>query len=90
MEHLTVTEGVEHLLERVRSRRTLPRPDERRAIRDDAGLSLREVAAAIGVSRMAVVRWESGAKPRNPEHVAAYGRLLEELRRLTPTKGGHD
>jgi hypothetical protein len=31
---------------------------------------------------MAVDRWEKGARPRDPAHLAAYGRLLEELRRL--------
>jgi DNA-binding transcriptional regulator YiaG len=81
----TVTENrAEALLEQLRSRRQLPPAAERRRIREAAGVSLRQLAAAIppgGVSAMAVVRWEAGAQPRDPAHVRAYGYLLEELRR---------
>jgi DNA-binding transcriptional regulator YiaG len=72
--------GIEELLERARSRRTLPPPAERRRIREDAGISQHEVAKALGVSWTAVYRWERGSRPR--EHEAAYGQLLDELRRL--------
>jgi DNA-binding transcriptional regulator YiaG len=72
----------EELLARVRSRRKLPPPNERRQIRRKANVSLRELAAALGVSHMAIVRWEEGAQPADPAHVAAYRRLLDELRRL--------
>ena len=68
------------LLDQVRSRRRLPVPRERRRIREDAGLSLRAVAAAIGVSHTAVASWEAGGVPR--EHTAAYARFLEELREV--------
>jgi DNA-binding transcriptional regulator YiaG len=68
------------LLQRVRSRRALPAPEERRAIREAAGCSLREIGDAIGVSFMAVRRWEQGSRPRNPRHLAAYSRLLDELK----------
>jgi hypothetical protein len=34
---------------------------------------------------MAVLRWEAGSTPRDPEHLHAYGRLLEELRHLEVT-----
>ena len=74
-------EKVNDLLQRVRSRRALPPAPERKAIREQAGCSLREVGDAVGVSFMAVMRWEQGAQPRNPEHLIAYSRLLEELRR---------
>jgi transcriptional regulator with XRE-family HTH domain len=72
--------GVDELLEQVRSRRKLPAKDERRRIREAAGLSLRDVATAVGVSHTAVASWEAGATPR--EHRAAYARLLEELQHL--------
>jgi DNA-binding transcriptional regulator YiaG len=79
----TITEvGPNELLARVRARRKLPVAAERRRIRVDAGVKLREIAVAVGVSDMAVVRWEQGSQPRNPHHVAAYGHLLDELRRL--------
>jgi DNA-binding transcriptional regulator YiaG len=78
----TMTVGANDLLERVRARRKLPSGAERRRIRVDAGVTLRDIATAIGVSDMAVVRWEQGSKPRNPEHIRAYADLLAELKRL--------
>jgi transcriptional regulator with XRE-family HTH domain len=73
--------SVDELLEQVRSRRKLPVPVERRRIRESAKLSLRDVAAALGVSHTAVSSWEAGATPR--EHRADYARLLDELGRMT-------
>jgi DNA-binding transcriptional regulator YiaG len=73
---------VQALVERVRARRHLPAPTERRAIRERAGVSLREAGAALGVSHAAVSRWERGSTPR--QHAAAYAQLLDELRRLIP------
>jgi DNA-binding transcriptional regulator YiaG len=79
----TVTEErTEALLEQLRSQRQLPPGPKRRRIREAAGVSLRQLAAAIGVSAMAIVRWEQGATPRDPAHVRAYAYLLEELRRV--------
>jgi len=72
--------NVDELLEQVRSRRKLPAPAERRRIRSAAKLSLRDVAAALGVSHTAVASWEAGATPR--ERRADYARLLDELRRI--------
>jgi transcriptional regulator with XRE-family HTH domain len=78
----TVTQEERALLERLRSQRQLPPAAERRRIREAAGVSLRQLAAAVGVSAMAIVRWEQGATPRNPHHLHAYGRLLDEFRRF--------
>ena len=75
------TTGVDELLESVRSRRTLPVAEERRRIRKAAGLTLRDVGAAIGVSHTAVRSWEEGSTPR--ENRAAYAHLLDELKRLS-------
>jgi DNA-binding transcriptional regulator YiaG len=84
MENLPTQEeamaGVDELLARVRSRRKLPPAAERRQIRKAAGLSLRDIAAAVGVSHTAVAAWEQGSMPR--EHEATYARLLDELKRL--------
>ena len=51
-------------------RRDLPAPEQRRAIRQAAGLSQVEVAEAVGVTRQAVAHWEAGT--RTPK-----GTLLE-------------
>jgi transcriptional regulator with XRE-family HTH domain len=84
VETVTVKRRERELLARVRSRRQLPLPAERRLIRERAGVSLRELGVAIGVSHVAIARWEAGGQPAGPEHVAAYGRILDELRRLAP------
>jgi DNA-binding transcriptional regulator YiaG len=80
---VTDPSGVDELLERVRSRRTLPVPSERRRIREEAGVSIRELARALGASHTAVASWEAGATPR--EHRAAYAQLLAELARAAAT-----
>jgi transcriptional regulator with XRE-family HTH domain len=84
VETVTAKRRERELLARVRSLRRLPLPAERRLIRDRAGVSLRELGAAIGVSHVAIARWEAGGQPASPAHVTAYGRILDELRRLTP------
>ncbi|MFJ2094680.1 helix-turn-helix transcriptional regulator [Streptomyces sp. NPDC087901] len=57
----------------------LPEPAVRARLRQAASLTQAEVAAAVGVHRIQVVRWESGqAEPRNPQR-RAYGRLLERI-----------
>ena len=73
------TTTVDELLEKVRARRQLPAPVERRRIREAAGVSLRDMASAVGVSHASIVSWERGACPRDPKHTAAYSRLLTEL-----------
>ena len=68
------------LLEQVRARRSLPKADERRRIREAAGVSLRDMAAVLGVSHSLVRHWELGGTPRAQR--AAYADLLDELQRL--------
>jgi transcriptional regulator with XRE-family HTH domain len=66
------------LVDHVRSAQ-LPPVAERRRIRRRAGVSLRSVADALGVSPQSVLRWERGERP-TLEHAAAYRELLEALR----------
>jgi len=72
----------EELLIRLRAKRQLPLPEERRRIRVEAKASLRDVADVCGVSHMAVHNWEHGATPQGRARVA-YQALLEELKQLT-------
>jgi DNA-binding XRE family transcriptional regulator len=66
------------LVERVRLGR-LPPVAVRERIRIEAGLSLRALAAELGVDPMSVYRWERGyARPRL-EHAIAYAKLLDQL-----------
>jgi DNA-binding transcriptional regulator YiaG len=70
--------SIRRLLEEVRDAQ-LPDPATRRKIRADAGVSLREVADAIGVDVMTVWRWEQDkARPRR-EHAVRYRELLDAL-----------
>ena len=84
----TTVDSRAELLGRLRAKRELPPKDERRRIRKDAGASLRDVGAALGVSHSLVRYWEDGGTPR--EHRSAYAALLDELRLLAgePRKGG--
>ncbi len=82
MDTQTVTNEREALIAQLRARRKLPVATERRRIREAAGVSIRQLAAALGVSAMAPVRWEQGAFPRDPVHAQAYSQLLDELRLL--------
>ncbi|WP_328757491.1 helix-turn-helix transcriptional regulator [Streptomyces sp. NBC_00271] len=61
----------EKIRSRLRVRLELPQPDERRALREAAGLTQEDIAEALGVTRAAVGHWETGA--RSPR-----GRLLTE------------
>ena len=68
----------------VASRSPLPPPTERKRLRVAHGLTLDEVAAALGVRRATVSGWESGkTEPRPPER-DAYARMLKQLAELYP------
>jgi DNA-binding transcriptional regulator YiaG len=82
-----MTKKSEALLEQVRVQRGLPPADERKRIRESAGVSIRQLAEALGVSPMAPIRWEQGATPRDPRVAIEYVQLLIELRRLAANGG---
>jgi transcriptional regulator with XRE-family HTH domain len=69
------------LIADVRAHRALPDPPARRLIREAAGLSAARLAAALGVSRQAVLHWEAGTRRPRPDHERAYAELLAELKR---------
>lgn len=79
--------SVSSLLENARARRGLPDPDERKRLRVDAGLSLRQVAQALDVSHTAVMFWEAGQMPRG-EALLGYIELLDGLQRIEAEHGG--
>jgi DNA-binding transcriptional regulator YiaG len=64
-------------------------------IREDAGLSLSDVARAVGTDAATVYRWESGHKRPSARYAQGYRDLLQELgdlrsalRRHRGTRGG--
>lgn len=64
---------------RLRVRRDLPSPEQRRDLRQGAGLSQSALAEAIGVTPQAVSYWEAGL--RTPRGVL-LDRYVEALRAL--------
>lgn len=64
----------------IRLRRELPPPEERRALREAAGVSLAALGRACGVSHVAVHTWETGRKRPRGEHLRRYVDALRVLR----------
>ncbi|MER7466173.1 helix-turn-helix transcriptional regulator [Streptomyces sp. NPDC097981] len=76
--------AVDALLEEAAAQDPLPHPDERKRLREAAGLSQEQIANALSVRRETVTSWETGrTAPRAPKR-AAYARLLEGLADLHP------
>jgi transcriptional regulator with XRE-family HTH domain len=69
----------EALRERVDSRRALPPPRMRRALRRAAGVSLEALAESLGVSRETVRLWELGAHNPYDRNLTAYREALDIL-----------
>ncbi|MFJ9343405.1 telomere-associated protein Tap [Streptomyces sp. NPDC101733] len=77
--------AVDALLEEAAAQDGLPDPDERKRLREAAGLSQDQIAKALSVRRETVTSWETGrTAPRAPKR-AAYARLLEGLASLHPS-----
>ncbi|WP_309144352.1 helix-turn-helix transcriptional regulator [Streptomyces sp. BR123] len=75
--------AVDALLERV-SQDPLPLPAERKRLREAAGLSQDQIAAALQTRRETVSGWEAGRTEPRPPKRAAYARLLEGLAERFP------
>ncbi|SCE27140.1 helix-turn-helix transcriptional regulator [Streptomyces sp. DvalAA-19] len=79
MSELEALKRVDALLDNV-----LPPPRVRAQLRLAAGLTQKDVADAVGVQRLAVVRWELGqSHPRRP-HREVYAHLLQRLAERFP------
>ena len=59
--------------------RRLAASGEGKAVRERAGLSLREVAAPMGLSVSALFRWENGERIPHGERAVAWVEFLEQL-----------
>ncbi|MEU2181046.1 helix-turn-helix transcriptional regulator [Streptomyces thermolilacinus] len=71
---------------------TLPPPHIRQQLRIAANLTQAEVAEAIGVQRLAVVRWEAGQTQPHRGNRLKYAELLRRLAEEHPSvaQGGPD
>jgi DNA-binding transcriptional regulator YiaG len=59
--------------------RAAVRSGRARQLREEAGVSQAEVAAAVGVTRACVSRWEAGARKPTGAAAQRYARLLDLL-----------
>lgn len=64
---------------RVALARAFLRTGSARSVRRASGLSLREMAAALGVQPSTVMRWESQQRVPKPEAALRYKALLDKL-----------
>ncbi|RST05344.1 XRE family transcriptional regulator [Streptomyces sp. WAC07149] len=83
-EQTTLFAAVDALLEEAAAQDGLPHPDERKRLREAAGLSQDQIAKALSVRRETVTSWETGRTAPRPPKRAAYARLLEGLAALPP------
>ncbi|WP_228183964.1 helix-turn-helix domain-containing protein [Streptomyces anulatus] len=81
--------SVESLLEEARLTASMPPPQERLRLREAAGLTRAQVAAAVGVARGTVQNWESGASTPVPPGRLPYLRLLRGLAEIHPAPAAH-
>ncbi|WP_411129047.1 helix-turn-helix transcriptional regulator [Streptomyces sp. x-19] len=77
-------DDVEALLEEARLLAWMPAPAERLRLREAAGLSRAQVAAAVGVGRQTVANWESGETDPQPPGRGKYLKLLKGLAEIHP------
>jgi transcriptional regulator with XRE-family HTH domain len=61
--------------------RRLTASGEAKAIREHAGLSLREVAGAVRMSPSGLFRWENGERTPRGDAAIRYAKFLKQLSR---------
>jgi transcriptional regulator with XRE-family HTH domain len=66
-------------LARTHHRRRLPEPTMRRYLRVRAGLTQDDIGAVLGVSRVAVTRWELGQRTPQGALLDRYIELLDAI-----------
>ena len=72
-------DSLDAAIARGRARRRLPSPEARRVLRERAGVTQQDVAAAVGVTREAVSQWEAGRRDPRPPRLARYLEVLDRL-----------
>jgi DNA-binding transcriptional regulator YiaG len=71
---------LEKAIEKARERKKFPKPAQRRLMREEAGLTLKDMARALRVTQAAVSRWESGDREPSGRLREKYLKVLERLR----------
>ena len=73
--------AIDALLAEAHARQTLPPVEIRRLLRQRLGISQQELADALGVSRAALSRWETGDRAPRGQSRIAYAEALQRLAR---------
>jgi transcriptional regulator with XRE-family HTH domain len=68
----------------------LPAPDQRRSIRIAYGVSQKDIADVLGVSRLTVSMWERGQTEPKAEHAQKYAELLQSMSQEPAQEGTTD
>lgn len=76
---MAVTPLTEYQLRKVSRVRRDAATGRARAIREAAGISLREAAKAVRTTPASISRWETGKHSPGPEAALRYGALLDAL-----------
>lgn len=66
--------------------RRLASTGEARRLREQAALSLREVADAVGMPHTTLWRWENGQRTPHGAKASAWALLLDELKAQAPAE----
>jgi DNA-binding transcriptional regulator YiaG len=74
-----LAEALRAAVEMAATRRQLPDPIACRKIRQRAGLSRPQLAAAIGVTDAALSLWEAGRRRPNAQHAERYLTVLRQI-----------
>jgi DNA-binding transcriptional regulator YiaG len=77
-----VDRAIAEIEEELGRHRRLPSPSERRAIREQSGLSTGWLAKAMGVTSQTVRNYESGRRTPHGERLEIYLAVLDAIRRV--------
>lgn len=80
---------IDALLAEVEATRSVPTPARRRAIRENAGVTLGRLASVLGVTPSTVCNWEAGRRRPRGVNARAYGEALRALEQVV-AKGDRD
>jgi transcriptional regulator with XRE-family HTH domain len=81
---------INYLRKRIAVRLSLPPAARQRELRLAAGFSIQEIAAAVGVDRATVSRWESGKREPRGDHLDRYVAVLKALEEECEREGTGD
>ncbi len=79
---MDVSLRIQAILDTAARHRSLPSPHMRQLLREQSGLTRRQVAEALGVTPTCLGRWEKGSRTPRGDDFSNYYELLERLAEL--------